>query len=145
MCPHIIENIDKPIKNVLKNVARYEFNLEGPFLMEEETKAISFTGLIWRELGKEAFIEWSKFYEDKANTINLVHLAILLFGKLLRHGYKYVQEAEMKYEKNHPKKVHPKPVIHLSDQLEVDTKLKDSRMSTRKRTHVLIALMLEIY
>jgi len=155
MCPHIIGNIDRPIKNVLKNVGKYEFNLhlEKISLIEEETKDISFTGLIWKELGKEAFIEWRKFYKDKANTVNLLHLAISLFGKLLTYGYKYVQEAEVRYEKNHPKVEHLRPVILLSDQPEIDfvskvtntrSRLRDNRICTRQRTQVLVSLRLEI-
>lgn len=153
MNPNIMGPIEKAIKNVLKNVSKYEFDSDLLFEEEkqsretEDTKGISLRGLIWRELGEEAFNEWYKFYKHTANTVNQLYLAIALFGKLLKHGYRYVQEVESRYEKNHPRSVARKnrPVIHLSDEKKpeganentgIKLRLRDKKSAIRKKLHV---------
>ena len=109
MSPYTLRFLERSIRNLIKNSTDYEFVLEYP-LDEEETisisengcKGISLRGVIWKELGKEAYLEWDKYYSEKAKTVNDLHLAVLMFETLLKYGYKYVKEAEEKYKNKKP-------------------------------------------
>jgi len=66
---------------------------------------ISLKGVIWKQLGKDAFIEWYKYFHSKYSTTNSLMLALKMFKRLLDYAYGYIKKVEEQYEKEKAKEV----------------------------------------
>lgn len=121
MTPYIVGEVSTTIKKLIRSLAEYEFELnnilnEEKLSMEEEkAKFISLKGIIWRELGKDAYKEWHEYFNSKVDTPNTLMLAILMYEKLLDGTYACIKEAEHNQEKRKPRQTK----ILLSQKREV--------------------------
>lgn len=110
MTPFIVGEISAAIKKLVRSLTEYEFDLnvisddEGELPNEEEkNKTISLKGIIWKELGKDAYKEWHSYFDLKANTLNSLMLIMIMFRQLLEGALIRIEEAEHNYEKIKPK------------------------------------------
>jgi hypothetical protein len=102
--PFAIAEISIPIKKLIKSSMQYEFDLNSIVddcsdFNFEEAKVISLKGVIWQQLGGDAFIEWYKYFNLKNSTMNSLLLALRMFKRLLGYAYDNIEKAEEEYKK----------------------------------------------
>lgn len=120
MAPYIAGELSKAIKKALRGLVEYEF-VTGNLVSDDEEEdkeenkhdaapetesaankgprqTLSLKGIIWRELGKDTYEHWSKYYSESSNA-NELTLGVKLYAHLFEDAFKFIKESEFDYAK----------------------------------------------
>jgi len=117
MAPYSFTKIPAPIRHVIKANSEYEFlvNTESEFSEDEKSNSgessvklgkdeekkitnISLRGIIWKELGKEAYFKWLDYFSESESNNQFI-LAMKLYERLLDYSYKLIENSEVEHIK----------------------------------------------
>lgn len=110
--PYVTGEISAALKKLVKSSTEYEFDLspivdDYKALAFEEAKVISLKGVMWQQLGKDAFTEWYRYFHSKNSTTNSITLILRMFKRLMENTCGNIERAEQEQEKKKPKQAKP--------------------------------------
>jgi len=98
MNPNIVGPIPKSIKNAVRDTQDYEFDLDNENESQNDENSddeshYSLRGVIWKDLGKDAFDKWFEYAKTTKN-VNELMLACKLLNRLFEESFNFIEDIE---------------------------------------------------